>query len=152
MTKEQFIWWAHGFFEIANPQQLTSEQVQEIKNHLDLVFNRQKTIFDFKTSLTPQIVQDKIFITISKEPIYDKNTTYSYFPDTDKNIVNWAHNYFPSGQNPVAYLVIDNKLAPRETNYSNMSYNASNHLVGTVKNSPGICNIGTYKPGNELIC
>lgn len=40
MNYESFCWWLHGFFEISKTEELTKEQVQEIKNHLDLLFNK----------------------------------------------------------------------------------------------------------------
>lgn len=38
MTSEQFIFWLQGYFELADPKNLTEEQVEIIKNHLKLVF------------------------------------------------------------------------------------------------------------------
>lgn len=40
MTPENFCYWLQGFFEIADPKELTPEQLQEVKNHLSLVFNK----------------------------------------------------------------------------------------------------------------
>lgn len=40
MTPENFCYWLHGWFEIGNPASLTTQQLQEIKNHLDTVFNK----------------------------------------------------------------------------------------------------------------
>lgn len=37
MNPQNFCFWLQGFMEIANPKELTSEQVQMIKNHLNLV-------------------------------------------------------------------------------------------------------------------
>lgn len=36
MTYIEFCYWLQGFFELANPQTLTSEQIQVVKNHLDM--------------------------------------------------------------------------------------------------------------------
>lgn len=36
MTYIEFCYWLQGFFELANPQTLTSDQIQAIKNHLDM--------------------------------------------------------------------------------------------------------------------
>lgn len=40
MTPENFCYWLQGFVEIADPKELTPDQLQEIKNHLKLVFNK----------------------------------------------------------------------------------------------------------------
>ena len=40
MTAEQFTYWLKGFFELQNPHSLTGLQVQKIKDHLDLVFDK----------------------------------------------------------------------------------------------------------------
>jgi hypothetical protein len=40
MTPERFTDWLNGFFEIADPQTLDSREVQIIKDHLALVFNK----------------------------------------------------------------------------------------------------------------
>ncbi len=40
MNYEAFCWWLQGFMEIQNPEELTKEQVVEIKNHLALVFHK----------------------------------------------------------------------------------------------------------------
>lgn len=40
MSPENFAYWLQGFFEIQNPKTLSETQVQEIKNHLDLVFTK----------------------------------------------------------------------------------------------------------------
>ena len=50
MTPEQFCYWLQGFFEIEyasnNPEKvtLTSRQVETIKDHLKLVFNKQTPV------------------------------------------------------------------------------------------------------------
>lgn len=41
MTNEQFCYWLQGFIEISNPETLTKEQVQIIKDHLQLLFKKE---------------------------------------------------------------------------------------------------------------
>ena len=41
MTTEQFTYWLQGFMEVANPTVLDKVQVQQIKDHLNLVFDKQ---------------------------------------------------------------------------------------------------------------
>ena len=38
MTTTNFAYWLQGFFEIANPEEITEEQLKMIKSHLSLVF------------------------------------------------------------------------------------------------------------------
>lgn len=40
MSTQDFCFWLQGWFEIQKPQSITATQLQEIKNHLDLVFNK----------------------------------------------------------------------------------------------------------------
>jgi hypothetical protein len=41
MTPEQFAYWLKGFFEISEYETLSTKQIKIIKDHLDLVFNKQ---------------------------------------------------------------------------------------------------------------
>lgn len=41
MTPENFVYWLNGFLEIGKPVVLNEIQVQEIKNHIRLVLNKQ---------------------------------------------------------------------------------------------------------------
>lgn len=40
MTPEQFAYWLKGFVEIQNPETLDKDQLQIIKDHLELVFDK----------------------------------------------------------------------------------------------------------------
>ena len=40
MTSEQFVNWLQGFMEISSPDKLDGNQLQIIKDHLDLVFDK----------------------------------------------------------------------------------------------------------------
>lgn len=40
MTTENFCYWLQGWIELQNPKNINELQIQEIKNHLDLVFNK----------------------------------------------------------------------------------------------------------------
>lgn len=40
MTPENFAYWLQGFFELTESKELTSEQIQMIKEHLALVFTK----------------------------------------------------------------------------------------------------------------
>jgi hypothetical protein len=41
MQQDQFCYWLQGFFEISDSNKLTEKQVQIIKDHLALVFDKQ---------------------------------------------------------------------------------------------------------------
>jgi hypothetical protein len=44
MNTENFAYWLQGFFEISKVETLTPEQIQEIKNHIELVKNEQNKV------------------------------------------------------------------------------------------------------------
>lgn len=50
MTAEQFVYWLQGFMEVANPTQLTETQTRQIKDHLNLVFDKQTPTRTFPTT------------------------------------------------------------------------------------------------------
>lgn len=41
MTAEQFVYWLQGFMEVGQPRSLNDGQIQVIKDHLKLVFDKQ---------------------------------------------------------------------------------------------------------------
>lgn len=41
MTAEQFTYWLQGFLEINDPERISKQETQIIKDHLQLVFNKQ---------------------------------------------------------------------------------------------------------------
>jgi len=41
MTSRDFAYWLQGFFEISKTTEVTTEQVQIIKNHLNMVFKHE---------------------------------------------------------------------------------------------------------------
>lgn len=40
MTPQDFCYWLQGFLEIAEPEQINGQQLIQIRNHLQLVFNK----------------------------------------------------------------------------------------------------------------
>lgn len=40
MTAEQFAYWLQGFMEVGQPRELNHNQIQVIKDHLKLVFDK----------------------------------------------------------------------------------------------------------------
>lgn len=59
MTTEQFTYWLQGYFEISNNNTLSEEQVQVIKDHLNLVFkkvtpDRNKSLPEENSTLEPR--------------------------------------------------------------------------------------------------
>lgn len=41
MKSRDFCYWLQGLLEVANPETLTKEQIQIIKNHLSMVFHHE---------------------------------------------------------------------------------------------------------------
>ena len=41
MTSRDFAFWLQGYLEVANPETINKEQLQVIKNHLNLVFKHE---------------------------------------------------------------------------------------------------------------
>ena len=50
MTTEQFTYWLQGFMEMADPSSLSETQTQQIKDHLNLVFDKQTPTRTFPTT------------------------------------------------------------------------------------------------------
>lgn len=44
MTPEQFAYWLQGFYEISGAKEITAEQSQIIKDHLDNVFKKETPV------------------------------------------------------------------------------------------------------------
>lgn len=40
MTPEQFCYWLQGFLELTSVSQVTNEQLESVKSHLETVFNK----------------------------------------------------------------------------------------------------------------
>ena len=78
MTPEHFVYWLQGFFEITNSQEsqltLTQQQVQIIKDHLKLVFNKQTPTYqpDSNNKTVP-------YIHDTTTPVLYKTHTVSLF-------------------------------------------------------------------------
>ena len=51
MTAEMFVYWLQGFMEIANPETITKEQIQEIRNHISLVLHKVTPQVDYSQSV-----------------------------------------------------------------------------------------------------
>ena len=55
MSPDSFCYWLNGFFEISDQKELTPQQVQIIKDHLDLVFKKVTPIYNDYIGFTPKI-------------------------------------------------------------------------------------------------
>jgi hypothetical protein len=90
MKAEQFVFWLQGLLEIGKPETLNKEQVEIIKNHLNLVF---------KHEIDPSLNEGK-----SKEEVQDlqnvhygkkkKLSDFSPPPKKDKDVVDWLKDKF----------------------------------------------------------
>jgi hypothetical protein len=61
MTFETFAFWLHGYFEISGSNNLNDTQVQIIKDHLDLCFNKvtpdRNPMKDFTTEEIQEVIK-----------------------------------------------------------------------------------------------
>lgn len=206
MTIEQFIWWSHGAIEVFNPEILTAQQVQEIKNHISLVKNDfipaaspnivgngpvEKPIFicqtkvgseglqnlpidvsksgchnefkitgsvvalsGFNSNLWAKPLQDKVYITISPNPKWNSDTSYSSY--YNQNHILDGLGIMHSGIYPAgSVVVIDNALSQLNQSQASsirLTCHKENHLVGLPRSGPGIANLGVVSPSHMLIC
>lgn len=101
---------------------------------------------------------DKIFVTISREPIFDPKLTYSYYQYSK----NWQDRATDDpatkslltglGIQPIGekvYVVVDNSLHPTKPTYADNMKGSSDHLTMLPDKGPGIINVGV---GSPLIC
>lgn len=58
MNERDFIFWLHGWLEIQNPTIITTAQVQEIKNHIDLVLKRNSANFIGTAPIVPSGIKN----------------------------------------------------------------------------------------------
>jgi hypothetical protein len=52
MNELQFCYWLQGYFELGQASGLNSDQVQVIKDHLQLVFKKETPSYDFGSGST----------------------------------------------------------------------------------------------------
>jgi hypothetical protein len=74
MSPENFIYWLQGYFEISGNKKLNESQVQVIKDHLKLVFDKQTPNRETSTTIkfcnpSPFISPAGPFIDLSKGPV-----------------------------------------------------------------------------------
>ena len=107
--------------------------------------------------------KEKVFITISREPIYNEDSKYSYYPTTETRVVsgvgpgndveyrtlainspilNILSGLGVSHQTDKVYCVVDNKLNPKDTKYNNLSVHKTDHLIMASTGWAGILNVG----------
>jgi hypothetical protein len=75
MSPENFVYWVNGFFEISGSKTLTEEQVQVVKDHLELVLTKKTpdvTINSrpFNTAIDTTLIPcSSTNIDLSKDPV-----------------------------------------------------------------------------------
>lgn len=92
MTSRDFAYWLQGFFEIYEPQTINKQQVEIIKNHLNLVFKHEidPSLNEGKTKEEVQELQD----------IHDGKVDWKKMlkdgppPKKDKDVVDWLKDKF----------------------------------------------------------
>ena len=78
MTPQDFCYWLNGYFDLSDGQTLSPRQVEVIKGHLSLVFDKQKPSLKdlIEKELTPESVLDKM-------PLPWRNPHKRVFPEYD---------------------------------------------------------------------
>jgi len=56
MTAEQFAYWLQGFMEVGQPRELNHDQIQVIKDHLKLVFEKKTPERSTEPVIVPKVV------------------------------------------------------------------------------------------------
>jgi hypothetical protein len=94
MESKSFCYWLQGLLEIGKPETLNKEQVEIIKNHLNLVF---------KHEIDPSLNEGKSKEEVKElHDIHDGKKKLSDFikngppPKKDKNVVDWLKDKFKS--------------------------------------------------------
>lgn len=59
MTPEQFVYWLQGFLETSNPISINATQTRQIKDHLNLVFEKVTPTTVVETTPPLNIIQPK---------------------------------------------------------------------------------------------
>jgi hypothetical protein len=88
MQARDFVFWLQGFFEINEPQTINKQQVEIIKNHLNLVF---------KHEIDPSLNEGKTKEEVKElHDIHDGKKKLSDFipPKKDQNAVDWLKDKF----------------------------------------------------------
>jgi hypothetical protein len=90
MKAEQFVFWLQGLLEIGKPETLNKEQVEIIKNHLNLVF---------KHEIDPSLNEGKSKEEVKElQDVHDgkkkKLSDFSPPPKKDKDVVDWLKDKF----------------------------------------------------------
>ena len=178
MNKENFTWWLHGWLEIQKPKIINSTQLQEIKNHLDLVLGRDKETLPISkmdesgittTNLTGTVKKtwdeahnesqlkkenSEIYMTITNHPIWSDKTTYSdysYSISLDSAKSKLLDDLIIDKKKDI-FIIVDNSLKPQlGTDYSNLTAYKPNHLI-MAGDFMGIRNVGTHSDYNALYC
>jgi hypothetical protein len=114
MTPEQFTYWLQGFMEISNPIKLDEKQTQIIKDHLELVFDKQTPDRTFVPPLAP--------MPTTPYPIWQEPHTIPHSPiwETDPNIFR-----------PICETPIQTETDPMKVKYCNTSHMVPQHMFGT---------------------
>jgi hypothetical protein len=90
MKAEQFVFWLQGLLEIGKPETLNKEQVEIIKNHLNLVF---------KHEIDPSLNEGKSKEEVKElQDVHDgkkkKLSDFSPPLKKDKSVVDWLSDKF----------------------------------------------------------
>ena len=84
MTQENFVYWLNGFLEISDAKKLNEKQVQIIKDHLALVFEKVTPDYgDFSLSSSSTANLKNITNTFTSESIVKDSKAWDLGTDTN---------------------------------------------------------------------
>lgn len=105
MESINFAYWLQGFFEISNDKKLNEKQVQIIKDHLALVFDKQtpdrnidindvnyiKKVAEDSLNITPQRKQELMFSPINPSTVNLDNIPNTFTTNRPKGVCSSGH-------------------------------------------------------------
>lgn len=83
MNETNFVYWLQGFFELTNEKTLNERQVQIIKDHLVLCFDK----------VTPSRIGDANFCAGGPSVVYKSNISCSINPNNDNPGIGFGQIY-----------------------------------------------------------
>lgn len=167
MKPESFIYWLHGYFEISESNTLSEKQVQVIKDHLDLCFNKVTPDRSKEEWVQPYFVPEQktetenpsgfypigskntndYYVTVSKNPNFD-SARYSAYSNNCIITNSVRAGLEAAGMSGNFALTIDDSLNPIGQ-YAKGLAGGKDMIRGLPLEGPGIVNIGF---GTPTIC
>lgn len=178
LKPEEFIRWLENFVE--GRSELNEKQTQEVNQKLNEVFNKVTPelpkrkipegkepdhifpssggelkdceILETKFSF-PAPKTDQCYITITKKPMWGKNSTYSHYkqhngPNESIELLEKINKDFGlTLSSDKTHIIIDNELQPKHSKVNRLLAIEPNHLISPMDGGiGGLVNVGTGEP------